>query len=451
MTPTLQPDHASGLLVELAEWDQVGPARDPRLKCVSFTQNPAAQRLVQEVSSRLDIREGYQGLEIASTSFVGRVDIGGVRIAVAPKLPAMPLTILLRYAYGLRDVSMFRETQAPTKRHGFHDLLVAILAAEVEELLHRGLTRRYIPLVERLECPRGRILVDRLASSGGLAEARLPCRYFDRRVDWHLNQVLRAGLDMAAGITDDRDLRRHVARLADSFVDVEHKAHLTAADLGRAEGALTRLTAACAPALTLIRLLHEMLGAAFEPADNQSRMPGFLFDMNTFFQRLLSRFLHENLADTVVDEWAIRDVFAFAPDANPKRRSAPRPRPDFALFHGKKLGGFLDAKYRDIWNRALPADWLYQLSIYALASPHGTSVLLYATMSDDARDELIRIRQPFKWSDAQPASVIVRPVVLQQLAELVDPVTAGKLGDERRRFAGELVNLSARSASTTFR
>src|ERR1019366_9867300 len=107
------------------------------------------------------------GLEITSTSFVGRVDVGPFRIAIGPKLPAMPLARLLRYAYGLRDVTAVEETRSPTTRHGLHDLLIALLAAEVEELLHRGLARRYTPDSERLESPRGRILVEEIVRHGG--------------------------------------------------------------------------------------------------------------------------------------------------------------------------------------------------------------------------------------------------------------------------------------------
>ena len=170
---------------------------------------------------RLDIREGYDGLEITSTSFVGRVDVGPLRIAIMPKLPAMPLARLLRYAYGLRDITVIEETRAPTTRYGLHDLLIALLAAEVEELLHRGLARRYVPLSEKLESPRGRVLIEQVIRQGGVREARLPCRHFERQADWHLNQVLRAGVDDAAQMTEDRDLRRHTHQLSAMFGHVE--------------------------------------------------------------------------------------------------------------------------------------------------------------------------------------------------------------------------------------
>src|SRR5205823_13720655 len=102
------------------------------------------------------------------------------------------------------------------------------------------------------------------------------------------------------------------------------------------------------------------------------------FDMNIFFERLLSRFLRDNLTDgRIKDQRSIRSLYAYSHDANPRGRKAPAPRPDFALFNNGQLNTFLDAKYRDLWDNSLPVEWLYQLSIYALASPGGLSVLLY--------------------------------------------------------------------------
>jgi 5-methylcytosine-specific restriction enzyme subunit McrC len=358
----------------------------------------------------------------------------------------MPLARLLRYAYGLRDVTTIEETRSPTTRHGLHDLLVALLAAEVEELLRRGLARRYMPLSETLESPRGQILVDQIILKGGLREARLPCRHFKRQSDWHLNRVLRAGLETAAPMAEDRDLRRRVYQLSAMFGDVERLSRLRVEDIDLAERELTRITDACRPALTIVRLLQASLGLDLDSSEPMSRTPGFLFDMNIFFQRLLSRFLHDNLTDArIVDELAIRNLFAYAPDANPRNRKAPAPRPDYALFRNNKLSGFLDAKYRDVWERNVPAEWLYQLSIYSLASPNEVSVLLYASMSDKARDERMEVRQPILWSDKKPASVIFRPVLLSYLAELLDRDRMEGSSGERRQFAHKLVQFQTRT------
>lgn len=441
MIPKPAPEDKSRLLVELTEWDQAGPSQDPRLKGRSFEDDPPSRRLIESLRGKLDVREGYDGLEITSTSYVGRVDIGVLRIAITPKLPAMPLACLLRYAYSLRDLTRFEETRAPTTPWGLHDLLIAMLVSEVEELLHRGFARRYVSLTQKLESPRGRLLVEQIAREGGVREARLPCRTFERRANWQLNQVLRAGLESAARMTEHRDLRYSAYRLAARFGDVERLARLNLEAIDQADRELTRLTAAYRPALTILRLLHEVHGLEFENPQQASPMPGFLFDMNVFFQRLLSRFLRENLTRTrISDEVPIRNLFAYSENGNPKGRKTPKPRPDYALYKGNSLHQFLDAKYRDIWRLDLPPAWLYQLSLYALASPNQVSVLLYPTMTADARDQRIEIHQPVRWSDAEPASVIVRPVLLPYLAEILDPGQAANPAGKRRELADQLVD-----------
>jgi 5-methylcytosine-specific restriction enzyme subunit McrC len=439
MIPKPRPrEPAASHSVELTEWQRIGPEQNAQLRGTFFAHDSVAQRLVRLLCDRVDIREGYQGLEISSTSYVGRVEIGSLRISIQPKLAAMPLATLLRYAYGLRDIAVLPETQGPLKRQAFHELLIALLIAEVEELIHRGLARHYVPLAQPLESPRGQILVTQLARQGGLREARLPCRHFDRRLNWHLNYVLRAGIEMAAKMAESPDLRRHALRIATSLEDVERKAPLDGNDIDRAERELTRLTASYAPALTIIRLLHSMLGVSFDAGEVHGRVPGFLFDMNAFFERLLSRFLCENLEGGVLNQLPIRSVFAFAENGNPRRRPTPIVRPDFALFRDGEPT-FLDAKYRDIWSQGLPPGWLYQLSIYAMASSNQTSVILYATTSPDALDERIEIHQPVSRLQTPPALVIVRPVPLQRLAELVDPTSAKNLTMERHQLARALV------------
>lgn len=431
------------VVLELSEWDRREPRETPALRGLSLATDPGARRLAEALRGRVDIREGYDGLEIATTSFVGQIEVGPLRVVIAPKLPALPLASLLRYAYGLRDVARIEETQSPTERYGFQDLLIALLAAECEELVHRGLARRYEPTAEWLASPRGKLLVDRIVGRGGIREAQLPCRHFERTSDWHLNRVLRSGLQIAARQAADRELRRHVHQLSALFRGVTADDGLRLRDVDLAERGLTRMTIASQPALTLIRLLLEAQGIDFDRSQPQSRVPGFLFDMNLFFQRLLSRFLHENLTDArVVDEVAIRDLFSYAAHANPRGRSVPRPRPDYALYRGPSLCAFLDAKYRDVWAKALPAEWLYQLSIYALASPAQVAVLLYASMSDGALDERIEIRQPVVWSSKTPAAVIVRPVPLGHLAQLVSQEEASKSAVTRRQLAGRLVELA---------
>ncbi len=74
----------------------------------------------------------------------------------------------------------------------------------------------------------------------------------------------------------------------------------------------------------------------------------------------------------------------------------------------------MDAKYRDLWEKDLPTNMLYQLVIYALSKDGGgKATILYPTLNTSAREARIEVREPAEGVSC--ATVILRPVNLHQM------------------------------------
>jgi len=182
------------------------------------------------------------------------------------------------------------------------------------------------------------------------------------------------------------------------------------------------------------------MGVSMTESGDPVQMPGFLFDMNRFFQSLISRFLHDELSEfSVQDEHRLKGIFEYDPKNNPQRRRTVVPRPDFALMANGKAIEFLDAKYRDLWERPLPRDMLYQLAIYALSKDAGPprATILYPTLVGNAVDQLMLLKDPI--FGHKRAEITLRPVNLLKLERLLRPRQGTIVARHRRQFARELV------------
>lgn len=402
-------------VVALREWESATPDRWPVLAGRRLASQGPATRLAKALtdSGRLEVLELARGLELRATSWVGRVTLDGLTISIRPKIPELPLLNLMRYAYGLRDLQLIGGARFATEDWSFQDLLIAQLAAEVAEILARGLHRDYRRTQALLESPRGRIDFACYATAAGSARAALPCVHHPRTADTTLNQALLAGLRLAVGATRDLELRARLRRLAAQMNLGVSASQIDLASLARVVRGIDRRTAHYRPALTLIDLL--LRGESLSLADPFQGLclDGFLFDMNVFFQALLSRFLREHLVDAeLLDEHRLRDVFYYDPHHNPQNRRGPVPRPDFVVRRHQRTLAILDAKYRDLWGRDLPREMLYQLTIYALTqrSEEACATILYPTLADAARDQVVAFQDIL--GGPTKARVILRPVHL---------------------------------------
>jgi len=428
----------TSVAVSLQEWQTLGPeSGSGPLSGLSLSSHPEARRFAAELSEskRLEVLELSQGIELRSFAHVGRIQLGPVTVTVHPKLRGAPLHRLLRYAYGLRDLSLFSTLQYGTAEHAFQEVLIEQLAAEVAELISRGLHREYERTTAALQSPRGKLDFTAYLRNAGVARAELPCVHHPRLTDTLLNTTVLAGLFFAATLAEDIELRSRLRRHAELFEYAGTRPILDRTLLQSARRHLDRRTTAYAPILTLLELLWESAGLSLDQSSEELRLPGALFDMNRFFQRLISRFLHENLSGyEVKDEFRLQNVFDYEPDDNPLGRRAPTLRPDFVIQAEQKTVAVLDAKYRDLWELPLPRDMLYQLSLYAMSFRDcREATIVYPTLSSNAEEQRIRINDPL-FGEGR-AHVAVRPVNLHRLDQLIRDPDDVALNRQRAEFA----------------
>jgi len=427
--------------VTIEEWQTSDPKSDPRLAGLDL--DPITRKIAEGLSGKLKILELRQGLSIEATSYVGSLKLGRLRLTIRPKLADKPDTFLalLRYAYGWRRLTPFSPVAHGIAPRTFQDLLILQLAAEAAELLSRGLHRRYEPLHEDLPSPRGKIDFLSFTRQGGLTQAHLPCRHHPRLENTMVNRFLLAGLLHSVSLTEDLTLRTRLRLLAGLMQDTVVPIRLDSQTRRRMRRAEDRMTQAYRPAREIIELLLEAKGITLDSMSTTTPAPGFLFDMNRFFQDLLSRFLRENLEGlTVKDQYNLKGMMVYDPLPYPLPRTPPVLRPDYVILNRQqKVVAILDAKYRDLWNKDLPPYMLYQLAIYALSRFAGErkAVILYPTVDAAAQEARIQIMDPH--TEQSRAQVILRPVNLLKLEDLLSQPQSLSQAKQRQALAHFLV------------
>lgn len=134
----------------------------------------------------------------------------------------------------------------------------------------------------------------------------------------------------------------------------------------------------------------------------------------------------------VRDEHRLRGMMSFVPGFNPRNRRPPVPRPDFVIQHHDQLAAILDAKYRDLWEKPLPREMLYQLAIYAASHKQRSATILYPTTESGAQEARLSVQDPV--FGRQIAQVNLRPVLLGLLESHVMAGNSASTQRDRRAY-----------------
>lgn len=357
--------------VRLTEWHRAAAGPNSAFPALNglFLDEPSIQNFLERhtLGDRLRVSESRHGLVVEARQHVGVLQLGPLRVSIQPKMATSSLWSAVTYALGLDDLIRHAPVELEMAG-GFADLLAQMMLLEAERLWRTGIQRGYQETREWRQTVRGRPDVVAMARSGPLTRAALPCRFSDYTADIDANQLVLAGLSLAEQMTSHLPLRAALHRAGQQWSTVCRRVPLNRAMLDRADRSRDRLSARYAGAHRLVRLLFERAGLDDLPDSGVDRLPGFLWNMASLFERFVARFLRDNLAEhEVLTQEKLAHLYRVV-RAGP-RLTAPRPRPDLVVRRradNRTLGVF-DTKYRDLWATKLPRGILYQMSVYALA------------------------------------------------------------------------------------
>jgi len=329
-----------GPVLELGEYDRgVVSVGEPSPADLDLTA-----RLNEEQSRKLELRWLANGtLEAVSSSWVGVVELDAATVRIRPKFAGYELGVLKMLAYTVGHTSLRRLSSTRMLGSGSDllDLICLLLEGEVKLLIRDGLIRNYVPEEASLPALRGSLRYREQATRRFGQLDTLECRFDDFHADIAENQLLRAGLSIAARLCSSSELTRSLRRL-----DATLFAH------------------------QLCNLLIDRLGVDDLFASGPIRSFAFLIDMNEAFENFVSTVIAEALA---AEPWRLeprRRVRSVIRNRATNRNYASIV-PDLALSKGRETVP-VDAKYKLYGQgRKISTADIYQTFVYAYALSGG--------------------------------------------------------------------------------
>ena len=316
--------------------------------------------------------EPAEGLEdsyrLTPGSTIGAIEVGGLSVAIRPKLKIGRALYLASYAMGafnLQDDG-FEFEDADT----LIEILALALGAAARRAFARGVLHGYRTEEEALHTVRGRIMVaEQIRRRFGMG-VPVEVRYDDFTDDIIENRLVKAAgaLLRRMRIRNLRS-RKGLQWIAATLGDVSNVQY-SPKEIPKVE--FGRLNEHYREVVGLSRLI--LRHWTYEAERGAVRARGFLIDMNQVFQEFVTRALREELRVSERTFRSDNEIPRVTLDANGRIRL----RPDLSWWDGAVCMFVGDAKYKRIDYKQVPNADLYQLLAYTTALNLPGGLLVYA-------------------------------------------------------------------------
>lgn len=320
--------------------------------------------------ARLRVRWLHSGeCEVTASAWIGVVRFTNQDVHVVPKYVGDSLRVLrmVEYATGINMLRRLPNAQQlPANGTDLFDLICQLLTDEVTTLIRDGLQRDYRPTDETLPVLRGRLRTREqyLRRFGQLDQ--LECSFDEYDTDTPENQLLAAALTATRKRVIDPDTRRRATQLAAIIAESCTPPSMTA-DWYEQRITYDRRNARYRPAHGLASLI--LRGMSFEDlfeTSSGASASAFLIDMNTIFERFITRLIEEAMDGTGCTVESQSPIRAVIHD-DETRRSYSTLRPDVVVTSADGRSVPIDVKYKLYERRRISTGDLYQAFTYAYA------------------------------------------------------------------------------------
>lgn len=362
---------------------------------------------------RYNERHGNQFFDVGHNrlyfrNYVGVIQVGNLTIEILPKADNTPssdeqkrkwqraLVEMLRQS-GFIRLDTISDAKLRLRSSSLLDIYFESFLAEVEDLIHHGLVRKYRQTQGNLPALKGRFLFQQHLSRNLIHRERFFTEhvFYDRNN--RFNQILSVALDVLARVCANPHLAALARSLSLSFQDVDEIA-VTERTFTRLPN--TRNTERYRRALQLARLI--ILNYSPDVRSGREDVLAILFDMNCLFERFvytqLKRAEAQQPSRSITFKSQVSRRFW---TADRMRKSI---RPDILAevgdgFRRERL--ILDAKWK-LPGDGTPADSdLHQMHSYNVQFGARRSLLLYPRVSarGDVRGTFVQAEPPLEAFD----------------------------------------------------
>lgn len=353
-----------------------------------------------------------QGFQIVCTSFVGVIELEGIRIVIKPKFNNgfHGLIEMLLFSEGL-PLALEHEASGHYDTNSIMEMLVQIFVKEVDLLLQKGIHREYVTEQENLSLLRGRIDFPNHLKANFFTPTKIYCQYDELNTNVIENQVLYSALQIANLYPLSKETKKNVERLVNEFQEI--------CEWYRSEEwpkfSYNRLTQHYETVHKLAYYLWKQIYVNdIYQFQNRSHY-SFFVDMNELFESFVGKLLTTYMRKPI-KVWSQRK---YRKAIMKNGSSYQNIIPDFIIEKSKEGVIVLDTKYKPYGKRKVSSADLYQLTFYSLyvnEKQPFQAAIIYPNFADESNEEVVIDLLP---GTIHAGQLLLKPISIEKILSAV--------------------------------